>query len=137
MDAKSERVGLLRRYFDALESFASVDEIGAFLHPEAKLVELPHGFAPDGVTRDRATFLATTQKAPTLFSSQRYVVRSAILEGSNAAVEVEWRASLSQAARSDERARGASTLRAVFAIFFEFRDGQIIAQRNYNCFLRG
>jgi ketosteroid isomerase-like protein len=137
VDEKSSQLALIRSYLDALERFAPVEEIGAFLHPEAELGELPHRFAPDGVIRDRATFLATTAKLAALFSSQQYLVRNAVIDGSCAAIEAEWQATLSEAARADARARGAQTLKAFFAIFFVFRGGQIISQRNYNCYPPG
>jgi hypothetical protein len=101
MDRTAERLAFLRRYFDALEGFEPVETLGAFLHSDATLIELPHRFAPEGVTRDRATFLAMTAKAKTLFSAQQYTVRSAVVGDSSAALEVDWGSTGRQRLSSD------------------------------------
>jgi ketosteroid isomerase-like protein len=33
-----------------------------------------------------------------------------------------------------EQGAAGGEMRAYFAVFFEFRDGKIVAQRNYDCF---
>lgn len=71
------------------------------------------------------------EKGRKLLASQTYEIRKSIALGDSVAVEVWWTGTLAIA--FGNLAAGAK-LRAHSAMFFEFQDGKISAQRNYDCF---
>ncbi|MFI2721007.1 nuclear transport factor 2 family protein [Streptomyces collinus] len=86
---------------------------------------------PAGVVRDLAETLAASAQARTLLTAQHYEVVNAVASCDQVALEVTW---------SDTPASGfghlpaGHVIRAHIAAFLEFRDGKIVAQRNYDCY---
>ncbi|MEU1576788.1 nuclear transport factor 2 family protein [Streptomyces collinus] len=91
----------------------------------------PRGTFPAGVVRDLAETLAASAQARTLLTAQHYEVVNAVASCDQVALEVTW---------SGTRASGfghlpaGHVIRAHIAAFLEFRDGKIVAQRNYDCY---
>jgi len=71
------------------------------------------------------------EKGRKLLSSQSYELRSCVGDGDKVSVEVLWTGTL---AISFGSLAAGSQMRAHSAMFFQFKDGQIISQRNYDCF---
>ena len=71
------------------------------------------------------------EKGRKLLSSQSYELKSFVAEGDRLAIEVLWAGTLALA--FGNLAAG-SQMRAHSAMFFQFKDGKIISQRNYDCF---
>ncbi|UBF29312.1 nuclear transport factor 2 family protein [Kovacikia minuta CCNUW1] len=130
-DTEASNLALVRSYLAAIEAGAVDDDLGKFFTPDAVQVELPNLLNPKGGESDLPTILARSKQGQKLLSAQRYEIRSEIAQGSRAAVEVLWTGTLALAL--GELAAG-STIRACFAMFFEFSHGQIRSQRNYDCF---
>jgi len=66
-----------------------------------------------------------------MLASQRYDVVSLITQGERVAVEALWEGVLAIPTGAQ---KAGDVMRAHFAMFFQFRDGQIAVQRNYDCF---
>jgi ketosteroid isomerase-like protein len=64
-------------------------------------------------------------------SKQSFEIHNALVDGDRVAMEVLWQGRLANPA-GDLPVGG--EMRAHFAIFLEFRDGKIVAQRSYECF---
>ncbi len=64
-------------------------------------------------------------------SAQHFEIVNALVNGSHAAVEAIWTGTLAIPLGS---LPAGGQMRARFGVFLEFRDGQIIRQRNYDCF---
>ena len=64
-------------------------------------------------------------------SGQSFRILHAVGEGNELALEIEWVGTL--AVPFGELPVGGQ-MRARFAVFLEYRDGKIAAQRNYDCF---
>ena len=62
---------------------------------------------------------------------QKYEVKNALASGDQVALEVNWVGTL---AVPYETIPAGGQMRARFAVFLQFRDGKIVAQRNYDCF---
>jgi len=122
---------LARRYLAALERGDDARAVGEFLNDEIVAQEFPNRLVATGQTRDRAEMLAGVERGRELMQSQCYDVLSAMAVGESVALEVAWSGTL--AVPFGPLAAG-STLRARVAIFLEFQDGRIIAQRNYDCY---
>jgi ketosteroid isomerase-like protein len=119
------------RYLQALEGGAAGEALAPFFHPEAVQREYPNALNPRGQTRELKKLLADSERAKTLLASQRYDVRSSVVQGDTVALEVEWTGTLAVPLRS---LAAGSQLRATCGMFLTFKDGRIVSQRNYDCF---
>jgi ketosteroid isomerase-like protein len=115
---------LVREYLGALARMAPASEMAAFFTEDAEQIELPNRLNPNGQASDLHTLLERVDKGRAMLSEQHYEVTNVISSGDSAAVEADWSGKLKNGAE----------LRAHFAMFFEFRDGRIAKQRNYDCF---
>lgn len=135
MPFETEQAGNLataRRYFAALESRDDPAVIAALLHPELVQEEFPNRLNPQGGRSDRDTMLERLVRGRQLMASERYEVVDALAVDERVAVEVRWSGTLAVAL--GETMPAGLTMRARFAVFLAFRDGQIVAQRSYDCF---
>jgi ketosteroid isomerase-like protein len=130
-DQENKHIALVREYLAALANGESGEALGRFFTPDALQIELPNRLNPTGGKSDLATLVQRSEQGKKLLQSQSYTITSAIASHERAAVEAEWRATL--AVPLGTLAAGAE-MKAYFAMFFEFRDGRIAIQRNYDCF---
>lgn len=86
--------------------------------------ELPNRLVPNGIVRDKAAILDAFDRGAALMAKQRFEVTNAIADGDRASIEADFFG----------ETRDGKTFRARFAMFFETKNGKIIAQRNYDCF---
>lgn len=131
MNSEVDHVVLARRYLAALEARVPSDELAQFFAPEVVLTLLPNRLQPKGETRDLAAILATSELGKKIIAIQRYEVLRAVAQGESVALEVLWTGTL--AVQAGTRKPG-SEIRVHSAMFFEFRGGKILTQRNYDCF---
>lgn len=124
-------LALVREYLSALERGEVGAALARFFTPDAVQVEFPNRLNPNGGRSDLATMLERSERGKALLQSQRYVVGSAIARDSVVAVEAEWSATLAVPVGTIP---AGGSMRAHFAMFFEFVDGKIHRQRNYDCF---
>lgn len=121
------------RYHQAVSRFAAGEELAAFFHPDATHHELPNALFPDGNIRDLAGLCAAAEAGRTGLSSQSFEVVNGLAVGDHVALEVLWTGTTAVPLR---HLPAGQTLRAHIAVFLEFREGKIIAQRNYDCYER-
>ena len=124
-------LALVRAYLKALEDGAVGERLAAFFTPDAIQIELPNRLNPKGGRSDLPTILKRSEQGKGLLERQTYEVTSEMESGNCAAVEATWTGVL--AVPLSTLAAGAS-MKAHFAMFFEFRAGRISVQRNYDCF---
>ncbi|MDX2592004.1 nuclear transport factor 2 family protein [Streptomyces sp. WI03-4A] len=124
-------LGTAVRYHEAVARLAAPEELERFLHPDMVHTQLPNSLFPRGLERDLAATLAASTQARTLLAGQQYEVINAVASGDQVALEVKWSGTL--AVSFGELPTG-HVMRAHIAAFLEFRDGKIIAQRNYDCY---
>jgi ketosteroid isomerase-like protein len=122
---------LVRDYLAALVDAAQGDALARFFTPDAEQIELPNRLNPNGGRSDLAQLLERARRVPDLLASQRYDIVSILVEGDRAAVEATWHGTLKVPLGT---LPAGSTMTAHFAMFFEFADGRIRRQRNYDCF---
>lgn len=123
---------IARRYFEAIERRADPEVIAQLLDPALVQEEYPNRLNPRGARSDRATMLERLLAGRRLLSCERYEIVGAQANGDRAALEVQWSGTL--AAPLGKQLPAGFTMRARFAVFLEFREGKIVAQRNYDCF---
>ncbi|MGW1073140.1 nuclear transport factor 2 family protein [Streptomyces sp. NPDC002537] len=123
------------RYHQAVARWASSEELAEFLHEDVKHREFPNALFPDGVVRDRDAMLAASERGRATLAHQQFEVLNAVAVGDQVAMEVFWTGTFTAAFAAAPW--GESVLYAHIATFLEFRDGKIVAQRNYDCYERG
>lgn len=119
-----------RRYLKAIEDGDANYVLGIFF-PDAVLEQLPNRIYPKGLRASVSQATEAFEKGRKIFARQRYEITNQSATGNIVALEVLWTGTLAipfgaLAAGSDMRCRS--------AMFLEFRDGKIVAQRNYDCF---
>lgn len=99
--------------------------------PDVVQREFPNRLVADGATRDLAALRAGAERGKQVVQGERYEVVNAVAHGDEVALEVIWtarlRVPLGKLAAGD-------VLRAYLGMFLTWRDGKIVAQRNYDCF---
>jgi ketosteroid isomerase-like protein len=116
-------------YFKAIEAGATGERLASFFTLDVVLDEFPNRLNPAGARRNLEQALAGAVRGQALLEWQRYEVQSSVAQGDWLALEVLWTAELRQKAPGLPAA-----MKARFAVFIQFRDGKIAAQRNYDCF---
>jgi len=122
---------MVRSYLAALEAGAVGDELARFFTTDAVQVELPNKLNPAGGRSDLPTMLKRAEQGRHILHKQTYEIRSEVAEGSRVAVEAVWTGVLKVPVGS---LQPGATMKAHFAMFFEFDGGRIASQRNYDCF---
>jgi ketosteroid isomerase-like protein len=131
MRGASENLAIAISYIKAIESGASSDELAQFLSPEVIVEIFPSKFFPKGSRDKLAGILAAAERGKKVMSSQKYEIRNEITSGDQVALEIDWTGTLSVPFQSIP---AGGQMRAHFAAFLQFREGKIIAQRNYDCY---
>lgn len=126
-----ENLDRARRYLEAIEAGATGDELGCFFAPDVVQEEFPNRFVPQGARRDLLAILDAAARGRAAMSSQSYRILHAVGDGNELALEIEWEGTL---AIPIGQLPAGEKMRARFAVFLQYRDGKIVAQRNYDCF---
>jgi hypothetical protein len=123
---------LLRELYQALSDGVTGEGLTRFFSPDAEQVEYPSAIRPTGSRRPLADMLAASEAGAGLLSAQSYEVLSYLEQGSAAAVQLTWRATL---AVPMGKAPPGGELVAHVGAFYEFaEDGRIARQSSYDCY---
>jgi ketosteroid isomerase-like protein len=120
-----------RQYLAAISQGVTGDALAQFFTSDVVQEELPNRVSPDGKRRKLAGILEGAERGQKVLSAQRFEIRSAIATGDRVILEVLWVGTLAIAFGTIP---AGGEMRAHSAMFLEFRDGKIMAQRNYDCF---
>ncbi|MFC5864315.1 nuclear transport factor 2 family protein [Acidicapsa dinghuensis] len=127
-DFEQAHLDLIRDYFASIESGVSTR---AFFTEDMLQIEFPNRLNPKGQRSDLVSLIQRSEMGKKVLTSQHYEIVSAIAQGNRAAVEAVWTGTL---AIPFGALSAGSVMKAYFAIFFQFRDGKIALQHNYDCF---
>jgi len=130
MSTSADHLDTVRRYLKAIEdgTFADLEYLFA---PDIVMEQLPNKIYPQGLHGNRAQMAEGFAKGRKLLSSQAYEIKKAVVQDGSVAVEVLWTGTL---ALGFGNLAAGSQMRTHSAMFFEFRDGKIATQHNYDCF---
>ena len=131
MSTENANLETARRYLAAIENAVPFETLTQFFAPDVIQEEFPNQLVPKGARRDLAALREAGERGRKVVSAQAYEVRNAIASGDSVALEVIWTATLKVPFGSIPEG---GTMRAHFGVFLDFRDGKIVAQRNYDCF---
>lgn len=119
-----------KRYLKAIENRTLSNEAHLF-DSDLVMEQFPNRIYPNGLRAGLSQMIEGAEKGKKLLASESYRITNELASGNRVALEVLWTGKL--AVSFGTLAEG-SEMRAHFAMFLEFRDGKIIAQRNYDCF---
>jgi ketosteroid isomerase-like protein len=115
----------------SLEDGSVSSSVTDFFAPEFVQIEYPNRLNPNGGKSDLQTMLTRFEQGKKTVTWQTYDIQSMVESGNTFALQVLWTAM--RAVPVGTLAAG-SPMTAHFAVFLEFRDGKLVAQRNYDCF---
>lgn len=119
-----------RRYLEALDARADAETIARFYAPDAVQDVLPHRFLKGGAHRDLQAIKLARTRGLALMASESHELVGATGGGSQVALEVAWSGVVGEGLGLFTPGQKLETR---LAIFLKFRDGLIVAQRNYDC----
>lgn len=131
MSVGKRNAEIAREYLQAIEAGATGEKLARFFDPEVVLEEFPNRLSPQGRRSGLAQALEAAERGQKVLAGQSYEIHNAIENGERLALEVTWIGTLKIPVQNLPTG---SQMRARFAVFFEFRNGKILAQRNYDCF---
>ena len=129
----SPNLETVRRYLKAIEDgeFTAIRDLFA---PDASIVQFPNRIYPQGLSASVLQIAEAFEKGRKLLASQTYKIKNELVNRDSVAVEVLW---VGKLAVSFGSMAAGSEMRAHSAMFFEFKDGKIVNQKNYDCFVPG
>jgi len=125
---------VVKKYFALAEGFRSAEaEYADVLHPEIEQTEYPNWLTAQLTVSDRKTLFGRMANGAKLLASQKFDIQRIYETGDVVVAEVVWTAVVGTDLGSFETGQ---SLKAYFCCVFEFKDGLIYRQRNYDCFER-
>ncbi len=128
----TQKLDIVHRYFEAVSSFQTSPEVFAtILHPDIEQVEFPNAIVRSTQRRTLQDMLAGAQAGKALLAKHRFDIIKVIETDTEMVVEQIWTGEIGV-----ERGpfRPGQVLTAYICTVFEFRDGLISRQRNYDCY---
>jgi len=105
--------------------------IAGLFSPDAVVEQLPNRIYPNGIKSGVSKMAEAFENGRKLLSSQNYEITSFVADGDKLSIEVIWTGTLAVAFGN---LPVGSQMRAYSAMFFQFENGKIRSQRNYDCF---
>lgn len=130
MPNPDDHLATVRRYLKSIET-GDFSELKNLCQPDVVMEQLPNRIYRQGVRGTFAQMEAAFEKGRKLLSQQTYEIKNAVVRDHLVAAEVLWTGTL---AVGFGRLAAGSQMRCHSAMFFEFVDGKISTQRNYDCF---
>jgi ketosteroid isomerase-like protein len=129
-ETETAHVQLVRDYLMSIQT-GSTGNIERYFTPDALQTELPNRLNPNGGQSDLAAMIRRGEQGAKVLRGQTFEVRSAVARGDHVAVEAYWEGILAVPVGT---LQAGNVMKAHFAMFFEFANGRISRQRNYDCF---
>jgi ketosteroid isomerase-like protein len=131
MGSPAENLSTARRYIQAIECGATGEEMVQFFDPDVTVEIFPSNLFPKGSRDNLAGIRAAADRGKKAMSSQKYEIKNELASGDFVALEIDWVGTLAVPFQSIP---AGGEMRAHFAAFLQFKNGKIIAQRNYDCY---
>lgn len=127
-------LAVVKKYFELTEQFATEEsQYVLIFHPDIQQTEYPNWLTVQLTVSDRETLFKRMPNGAKLLASQNYEITKAYEVGDTVITEVIWTAVIG-ADIGDFKA--GQKMKAYFCCVFDFKDGLIYRQRNYDCFER-
>jgi ketosteroid isomerase-like protein len=127
---ENDNLTTVRRYLQAISSKVPAEELLSFFSPDVIQEEMPNLLKPQGGRCGLTEIRQNYERGRQIMASQQYDVQSSVADGNSVAVEVVWTGRLAVAVG---HLQPGAEMRARCAFFFQFQNGKILRQRNYDC----
>lgn len=131
-ETEQSNLAAVESFFEALQNGIEPAELARFYSDDVVQEEFPNAFLPQGARRGLTELQEAAARGNAAMAKQSFEILNAVARGDTVVVESNWTGTL--AVDLSEQTPAGSQMRARFAQIFEFADGKIIAQRNYDCF---
>lgn len=124
-------IHIVEEFLKTLETRTDFEELIPFYHPDVEQIEYPNLLTTVKTCRSLDDLRNAAEKGKGVLQSEKYEIINKYTSESVVIVEVVWRGVLDIPIG---KLKPGDTMKAYFAQFYEFKDGRIIRQRNYDCF---
>ena len=122
---------IIKEFIAALEAREPFEELKRFYHKEVVQTEFPNGLAKHTISRNLADLEAASLRNRQVLQKEFYEVVKEYVAGNTVVLEVVWRGILGMPMA---KMKAGTELKGYFVQVFEFKEGKIYRQRNYDCF---
>lgn len=131
MTENEDLIQIARDYINAVQNRKSMEDVLPFFHPDIEQTEYPNDLSPSLTTRNLDQLRDASEKGKTVLKREEYAIKAAFQYKNTVILEIVWTGTV---AIQIGKIPPGGQMTAYFAQFFEFEDGKIIKQRNYDCF---
>lgn len=118
-------------FIETLQNRTSAEELLRFYHPDIEQIEFPNTLTKNKAVRSLQDLKEASERGKKVLQKETYEVTKSYVLGNTVILEAIWIGTL---AIPLGNIPVGGEMKAYFAQFYEFEDGQIIRQRNYDCF---
>ena len=127
-----DQQALVVALMEALEGGAHGPELARFFHPDVSQIEYPSLIDPRLMHHDKAAMLAASERGAGMLAYQRYDVDRWIESSDTVVCQAQWHAELAKDV--GPLAKGLE-FHTYSLLIFTFRDGLIVKQEAYDCYV--
>lgn len=128
---KATNSDIVNEFLKAISDGKSGNELKRFYDEDVIQIEFPNLLTRKIIERNLNDILEASVKGKQVISNQKYEIIKSYAVDDNVIIEAIWTGVLAipvgKLAAGDE-------MKAYFSQIFEFRNGKIVKQRNYDCF---
>ncbi len=127
----TENENIVVEFLKMLEEQRSAKELDKFYHPEAEQIEYPNAILKNMAVRNLDEIKESFEKGLKVLSKQQIEIQKLHSCGDTVILEANWKGTISVPIGSIPVG---GQMVAYFAQIYQFKDGKIYRQRNYDCF---
>lgn len=128
---KNDVQAIAADFIHTLQNRTSFDDLLRFYHPDIQQIEFPNTLTKSTTVRTLADLKDASERGRTVLQKEEYDIVKSYTLGNTVIIEAVWTGTL---AMPMGHIPIGGQMKAHFAQFFDFKDGKIIRQRNYDCF---
>jgi ketosteroid isomerase-like protein len=106
-------------------------ELMKFYHPDVRQIEFPNTLTKAKTVRTLEDLKNASERGTQVLQKETYEILRSFTTGNTVIIEAIWTGVLALPLGAIPIG---GEMKAYFAQFYEFQDGKIISQRNYDCF---
>lgn len=119
------------QFVHTLQNRTSADELLPFYHPDIEQIEFPNAITRTTAIRNLDDLKVASERGQQVLQKEEYEVTKSYVLDNTVIIEAIWTGTLAIPIGSIPVG---GQMKANFAQFYDFKDGLIIRQRNYDCF---
>lgn len=122
---------IVKDFLNTLAQRTSSQELSHYYHPNVQQTEYPNALTKHLTTRNLQQLIEGAEKGRQVLTKETYDIQNLMSSGDTVVLECIWIGTLAIPLSSIP---AGGQMKAYFAQVFEFKDGKIFRQRNYDCF---